>query len=161
MSGNTPYRVSHAARCARCETPLPTTAPREPQVCDSGCGEWLSLAAVDEHLCPEVLDLAKGGAWWKPAHNTPPCTMCGQAMQAIKAAEGIFYRCAEHGLWFDKKRRDEVAHQLASQIAQHRQLREIVELLKRGDEASLRSFAQRFLSLEIQVAVLRREIARR
>jgi hypothetical protein len=66
MSGDTPYRVSHAARCARCETPLPTNGLREPQLCDSGCGEWLSLAAVDEHLCPEVLDLAKGGAWWKP-----------------------------------------------------------------------------------------------
>jgi hypothetical protein len=158
MSSNTPYRVSHAARCARCEALLPTTGPREPQICDSGCGEWLSLAAVDEHLCPELLDLAKGGAWWKPAHNTPPCAMCGHAMQAIAAAEGVFYRCAEHGLWFDKKRRDEVARQVASQIAPHRQ---IVELLKRGDEASLRSFAQRFLSLEIQVAVLRREIAQR
>ena len=161
MSGDTPYRVSHAARCPRCETPLPTTGPREPQVCDSGCGEWLSLAAVDEHLCPEVLALSKGGSWWKPVPNALPCAMCGQSMETITVAAGVFYRCSEHGLWFDKRRRDEVARQLASEIAQHRQLREIVDLLKRGDEASLRSFAKRFQSLEIQIAVLRREIARR
>jgi hypothetical protein len=82
-------------------------------------------------------------------------------MQAVTVASGVYHRCSEHGLWFDKKQRDDVSRQLASEVAQHRQLREIVEWLRRGDEASLRSFAQRFLSLETQVAVLRREIARR
>lgn len=155
-SPQSPYRVSDSVPCPRCSTSLPAGSQREPQACDRGCGEWLSLAAVDAHLCPEALEIR--GAWWKAAPNGPPCAACGQAMESIATSTTAFHRCPEHGLWFDKGERDHLNHQLLDKIQQHRKLRALVELLRGGDEAKLRAFARRFLDLEAQVAALRREV---
>jgi hypothetical protein len=121
VSGYTPHRVADAARCCRCQTPLSFAGARQPQVCDHGCGEWLSLAAVDEHLFPQLL-APLGAGWWKLAPTPPPCAICGNTMQAIAIAE-LFYRCPEHGIWFDKNHRDVIDRALAEEIAKHREAR--------------------------------------
>ena len=160
MSDDAPYRASRADRCSRCATPLPSAENRQPRVCDRGCGEWLALAAVDEHLCPEMLSRDGGGMWWKPAPEAPPCPACGQAMTYVAAGESMYFRCPQHGLWFDKQRRAQVIRDFASEVSQHRRLREIVALLKRGDDESLRSLARIILNLDAQISELRREVAR-
>lgn len=82
-------------------------------------------------------------------------------MTYVATAGVVIYRCSEHGVWFDKERRAEVTREFAGQIAQHRHLLEIVGLLKRGDDASFRSFARVIIDLETQIGELRREIERR
>jgi hypothetical protein len=116
----------------------------------------MSLAAVDEHLCPEALEIK--GPWWKAPPSGPPCAVCGQTMESVATPTAAFHRCLEHGLWFDKRQRDNLSHQLVDQIQRHRELRVLVELLRRSDETSLRAFARRFLDLEAQVATLRGEV---
>jgi hypothetical protein len=79
-------------------------------------------------------------------------------MESIATPTIAFQRCPEHGLWFDKGQRDNLNHQLVDKIQRHRDLRALVELLRGGDETSLRTFARRFLDLEAQVAALRRAV---
>ena len=115
------YCVVEPARCCRCETPLPLTGARQPQGCDHGCGEWLSIAAVDEHLCPQLL-APPGTGWWKLAPAPPACAVCGNTMQTITIAK-LFHRCPKHGIWFDTSHRDTITRALVEDIAIHQEIR--------------------------------------
>lgn len=154
MPADDPYRAFEGRACPRCATPLRLADERAPQACERCGGEWLSLAAVDELLCPEALDLANEWVFAHPIPSKTSCAVCAAPMEGVVNAR--FLRCASHGMWFDDGWRARLATTLAAQIQAHRDVELIAEMLRGADPQSLRAFARRFVALEARVAELSR-----
>jgi hypothetical protein len=151
-----PYRTSNAESCPRCAAPLPVASDNEPRVCDRGCGEWLSLRAIDEHLCPEAIDVGNDRVFAKRIPSNVRCVQCGEAMAGVP--EASLFRCIEHGMWFDAGWRSRLSRGLDGEVARHKDVKATVALLRSGEESDLRVFVRRLLDLEDKVIELERRI---
>jgi Zn-finger nucleic acid-binding protein len=158
MPGESPYRASPHVGCPRCHAALPAVESPDPQRCEQGCGQWWSRAAIDAHLCDDVLDSDGRGAWWKPPAGGLLCVICREDLVPIRIGAAELHRCAKHGVWLDRGHYQAVLDELADEIDRHRRLRELVGALQRQGESELRAFARRFLELEAQVAALRKRL---
>lgn len=109
--------ASVAYRCCRCSLPLRTAARSQPWPCDAGCGEWLTLEAIDEHLFPQlVLFIAR-----EPSDDAPRCVFCDAALRSLLSEP--FHMCVDHGVWFDQDERKSFSRVLSAEIAKHRATR--------------------------------------
>ena len=155
MTVDGPYRGSAAAPCVRCGDALPVAGPAEPQACHRGCGTWYAAAALEEHLSPELLERAPGGAWWKQTGPALPCPSCGAAMQSITLHTTAYQRCAAHGAWLGPGVVDALGQELAAELARARQARDLARALRDGTDAERHAFARRYLAIQAELAARR------
>lgn len=161
-----PYRDAEILLpCPRCAASLAREPRGHAARCLDGCGDFIAAAGLPELFGEELAFARPSQMWWKASATA--CPSCKGAMRVLELGDARFYRCAEHGAWFDNN-----ASPLAETIARARQhaaqlaraakaeLERVAEgsLIDR-DEDQAPELARRLLEAEATIARLREEIA--
>jgi hypothetical protein len=152
------YRESPTYACLRCGEALgrgdDAALAEHSHACPRGCGEWLSVAALDKLRATTDLGTTQPG--WQQRTAPIPCRVCGQQMEARKWGGASFESCKEHGIWVDVSARREISALFAVHLEQERRIAELMRELAEPDGA--RALAMRLLGLERRIDKLVAEL---
>jgi hypothetical protein len=147
----TPYRDAATPTCPRCKAPLARVTQTDDDLqCDRGCGEFLSDATLRKTVRLELVDWrTHERARW--GLDRPKCLVCSTEMVSRDIRQ---FRCAEHGLWFDKQGAADFKEQIAPAVKLTNAARALAQQAVEGDLASLEHLFLRVATAELRIANL-------